>query len=143
MAKEPVITIDNSSFTLDNTPFDAVDVTLTFNTSESDLVLTVYDETYDTSIVFSTLITSEENILNVGYDLANYRQFKPTEMELGTNFDSWEFGKDNFGNQVTVVKTEKLSGKGNNIKTKFVDFSKSKWTLETLGTTYKMRKARR
>jgi len=143
MAKEPIITIDNSSFTLDNTPFDTVDIDLSFADNNENVVITIYDTTYDTSVVFSTLITSEENILNVGYDPSDYRQFKPTEVELGTNFDSWEFGKDDFGNAVTIVKTEKLSGKGHNIKTKFVDFSKSKWTLETLGTTYKMRKARR
>jgi hypothetical protein len=143
MAKEPVIRITNSKFTLDNTPFDTADVLLTFSQNYQNLVITVYDETYDKSVNFATLITSEENVLNVGYNPADYEQFRSTEVELGTNFDSWEFGKDTFGNAVTVVKTEKLTGKGHNIKTTFVDFSKSKWTLETLGTTYKMRKARR
>ena len=143
MAKEPIIKIDNSTFILDNTPFDSADVILSFPLDYEDLVITLYDETYDKSINFATLITSEENVLNVGYDPQDYEKFKSTTVELGTKFDSWEFGKDSFGNAVTIVKTEKLSGKGNNIKTTFVDFSKSKWTLETLGTTYKMRKARR
>ena len=142
MAKEPIIKIDNSTFTLDNTPFDSADIILTFPFDYEDLIVTVYDQTYDKSVNFATLITSEENVLNVGYDPADYEKFKSTEIALGTKFDSWEFGKDSFGNAVTVVKTEKLSGKGHNIKTTFVDFSKSKWTLETLGTTYKMRKAR-
>ena len=143
MPRAPVITIDGNNFRLDNKPFDTADVRLTFPNPTSDLVVTIYDDTYDKAITFATLITSEENILNVGYDPSQYEKFKPTNIELGSRFGSWEFGKDDFGNQVTVVKTEKLSGKGHNIKINFVDFSKSKWTLETLGTTYKMRKARR
>jgi hypothetical protein len=143
MPREPIITIDGTNFRLDNKPFDTVDLQLTFSNPAENLVVTVYDDTYDKSITFATLITTEEDILNVDYDPNNYERFKPTEIELGSNFGSWEFGKDEFGNQVTVVKTEKLSGKGHNIKVTFVDFSKSKWTLETLGTTYKMRKARR
>ncbi len=143
MAKEPIIQIENSSFILDNTSFDTADIVLTFAQDYEDLVITIYDETYDKSIVFSTLISTEENILNVGYDLQDYERFNTQDIEFGSNFDSWEFGKDSFGNALTIVKTEKLSGKGHNIKTKFVDFSKSKWTLETMGTTYRMRKARR
>ena len=142
MAKAPVIQLDNSKFTLDNTPFATADVRLNFPQDYQNLTITVYDETYDKAINFATLITTEENILNVDYDPSNYNKFKSTEVELGSKFDSWEFGKDTLGNAVTIVKTEKLSGKGHNIKITFVDFSKSKWTLETLGTTYKMKKAR-
>lgn len=142
MARAPVITINNNEFTLDNTDFDRADIILYTLDNYTNSIATVYDETYDSSINFSTLITTEENILNVDYDPTRYEKYKPTEVELGSKFGSWEFGEDDLGNQVTVVKTEKLSGKGHNIKITFVDFSKSKWTLETLGTTYKMKKAR-
>jgi hypothetical protein len=142
MPRAPVITITNNTFQLDNKPFDTADVRLTFPDPQQNLIVTVYDKTYDPTINFATLVTSEENILNVDYEIENYNKFKSTEIELGSRFGSWEFNKDTFGNSVTVVKTEKLSGKGHNIKVTFVDFSKSKWTLETLGTTYKMRKAR-
>ncbi len=143
MPRAPVITIQGNNFRLDNKPFDTADFQLTFPNPTSDVIVAVYDDTYGSAITFATLVTTEEDILNVDYDPSNYEKFKPTEVELGSRFGSWEFGKDEFGNQVTVVKTEKLSGKGHNIKVTFVDFSKSKWTLETLGTTYKMRKARR
>lgn len=69
-------------------------------------------------------------------------EFNNTQIALGTNFGQWTFGEDTFGNKITIVKTEKLSGKGYNIKTIFTDFTKAKWTLETMGIAYKMRRTR-
>ena len=142
MARAPVIIIQDNRIILDNTDFDRADITIGAFNNYTNAIASVTDETYDPTINFATLVTTEENILNVDYDPSDYQRFKDTEVELGSRFGSWEFGEDDFGNQVTVVKTEKLSGKGHNIKITFVDFSKSKWTLETLGTTYKMKKAR-
>ena len=142
MARDPLILIDGDRFTLDNTKFDRAEIRVGAGSNLSNTTIVVTDETYDPSVVFATLVTSEEDILNVDYDPSRYEKFKATQVELGSTFGSWEFGADEFGNQVTVVKKEKLNGKGHNIKITFVDFSKSKWTLETLGTTYKMRKAR-
>lgn len=136
------IIIDDKTFQLDNTDFETAEVVLSFGQNYSNGNVVIYDRTYDSAVNFATLITTEEQILNVNYDPENYNKFGATDLELGSKFGSWEFGEDSFGNALTVVKTEKLSGKGHNIKLTFVDFSKSKWTLETLGTTYKMKKAR-
>jgi hypothetical protein len=114
MPRAPVITITDNTFQLDNKPFDTADVRLTFPDPQQNLIVTVYDKTYDPTINFATLVTSEENILNVDYEIENYNKFKSTEIELGSRFGSWEFNKDSFGNAVTVVKTEKLSGKEGN-----------------------------
>jgi hypothetical protein len=136
------IVINGHTFQLDNQDFATAEIELSFDMNYSDGNVVIYDRTYDNSVNFATLITTEEQILNVNYDPENYNKFGSTDLELGSKFGSWEFGEDSFGNALTVVKTEKLSGKGHNIKLTFVDFSKSKWTLETLGTTYKMKKAR-
>jgi hypothetical protein len=136
------IVINGHTFQLDNQDFATAEIELSFDMNYNDGNVVIYDRTYDNSVNFATLITTEEQILNVNYDPENYNKFGSTDLELGSKFGSWEFGEDSFGNALTVVKTEKLSGKGHNIKLTFVDFSKSKWTLETLGTTYKMKKAR-
>lgn len=136
------ITINGKEFKLDNRDFATAEITLEFDSNYANGNVVIYDRTYDSAVNFATLITTEEQILNVNYDPENYNKYGATDLELGSKFGSWEFGEDSFGNALTVVKTEKLSGKGHNIKLTFVDFSKSKWTLETLGTTYKMKKAR-
>lgn len=122
--------------------FAYVEATIEFEgTSSTEQVIAVSDKTYDDTISLKTLITTETDLLNL--DPEEYGEnFKNVDIELGSNFGGWTFGEDTLGNKQTMVKTVKLSGKGYNIKTVLVDFTKSKWTLETMGITYKMRKAR-
>ena len=102
----------------------------------------LYDSTYDHSVTFNTLIFSEEGTLNVdpieGYGAADVE----VPIDLGTRTGNWTFGTSNFGNVIVAIKTVKLSGKGYNNKVSVIEDSKSKWTLESLGITYKMKKAR-
>lgn len=129
------------TFTLDNTEIAYADIQMTFAFERTGMTVVVHDTTYDNAVNFKTLVTSEERILNLNPEEYG-DNYKSVDIELGTNFGEWTFGTDTFGNKITIVKTVKLSGKGYNIKVLFVDFTKSKWTLETLGTTYKLRKAR-
>ena len=62
--------------------------------------------------------------------------------DLGTNLGTWVFGISEFGDILTAVKTLKLSGKGYNFRFKIEDQTASKWTLESVGITFKMKKAR-
>jgi hypothetical protein len=63
-------------------------------------------------------------------------------ISLQDRFADWTFGSTDFGKKVTSIQTIKLSGKGYNCKVYMRDESKSKWTLESLGFTYKMKRPR-
>jgi hypothetical protein len=105
-------------------------------------LVNITDITYDSNVTFLTkIITEELNVLNrelnVGYD----DELKEIIVDL-SDFENFTLGTSYFGDRVTFVKTIKLSGKGYNTKAYFEDFSKSKWTIESMGITYKMKKAR-
>jgi hypothetical protein len=100
------------------------------------------DITYDHVLDFRTWIISEDKTLNLD-NLNDYEQAKAKiPIELGAKFGEWVFGRSDFGNKVTAVKTIKLAGRGYNVKVYFEDYSKSKWTLESLGITFKMKRPR-
>ena len=127
--------------TIDNLDFDYAEIEFVFSEPIDNNKVVIQDVTYDNIVNFQTLIQTEEQLLNLNpeeYGLA----YQDVEINLGTNFGSWQFDRDTFGNKITIVKTEKLSGKGYNIKTTFSDFTKSKWTLETMGIAYKMKRTR-
>ncbi len=102
------------------------------------------DVTYDDILAFNAWVLSEEQTLNID----NFEGYDPSLAQVGLDltlkdrFGDWVFGSSDFGNKVTAVKTIKLSGRGYNSKIYIEDFSKSKWTLESLGITYKMKRAR-
>jgi hypothetical protein len=102
------------------------------------------DVTYDDSLNFNTWVLSEEQTLNID----NYEGYAPSlqnvnlDLTLKDRFGDWVFGQSDFGNKVTAIKTIKLSGRGYNSKIYLEDLSKSKWTMESLGITYKMKRAR-
>ena len=102
------------------------------------------DVTYDDSLTFSTYIISEDRTLNFenfsGYDQATANI--GVDLTAKERLGDWTFGTSDFGKKVTAVKTIKLSGKGYNSKLYLEDTSKSKWTLESMGITYKMKRAR-
>ena len=104
--------------------------------------LVLYDSTYDNSITFINAVLSEEGTLNI--DPIN--SYDPSEVEktisLGTRLGNWVFGTSDFGNVITAVQTIKLSGRGYNCKINVQETGKSKWTLESVGITYKVKKAR-
>ena len=111
-----------------------------FNMTGDDIKL--YDSTYDHTVTFKTLVLSEEGTLNIDpiddYTTADVA----VPIDLGTRTGNWTFGTSNFGNVIVAIKTVKLSGRGYNSKVSIIEDSKSKWTLESLGITYKMKKAR-
>ena len=105
-------------------------------------VAVLKDSTYDNSITFTNVILSEEGTLNVD-PIESYSQSAVERViNLGTRLGNWTFGTSDFGNIITAVETIKLAGKGYNCKISITETGKSKWTLESLGITYKMKKAR-
>lgn len=132
-----------NTFSLPNIDFAYAEVDVIFQNDETGNTIALKDNTYDTSINFATLVRTEKELLNIPpEDYQQELEFSPVEIALGTSFGEWEFNEDPLGKAINVVKTVKLSGKGYNIKTVFVDFTRSKWTLETLGIAYKLRKTR-
>jgi len=104
--------------------------------------LDLRDVTYDDELSFLIQVVSENSILNQdlyeGYDTPQF----DVDVSLKDRLGDWTFGETDFGKKVTAVDTIKLSGKGYNSKIYLEDTSKSKWTLESLGITYKMKRAR-
>lgn len=102
----------------------------------------VYDTTYDDKLTFKTWVISEDQTLNLD-NIDSYDQAKADmNIDFNNRLGTWVFGTSDFGKKITAVKTIKLSGKGYNSKIYMEDYSKSKWTLESLGITYKMKRAR-
>ena len=120
--------------------FPASPAIITSNISENSIKL--YDATYDHTVTFNTLVLSEEGTLNID-PIDSYTEADvQIPIDLGTRTGNWTFGTSNFGNVIVAVKTVKLAGRGYNNKVSVIEDSKSKWTLESLGITYKMKKAR-
>jgi hypothetical protein len=105
-------------------------------------VAVLYDSTYDHTVTFNTLVLSEEGTLNIDPIDSYTSADVAIPINLGTRTGNWTFGTSNFGNVIVAIKTVKLSGRGYNSKVSVIEDSKSKWTLESLGITYKMKKAR-
>jgi hypothetical protein len=132
-----------NKFNIPNIDFAYAEVEVQFENSEEGNVIALNDVTYDNSINFATLIRTEKDLLNLTPpEYVTDLEFPRVDIELGSDFGEWKFNQDPLGKVINIVKTVKLSGKGYNIKTVFVDFTKSKWTLETLGIAYKLRKTR-
>lgn len=118
------------------------DIEIVLDTFFEGIDVDVRDATYDDVLNFLVWLTSENSTLNQDpiqdYGQAKVNNVIPLQDRLG----DWEFGQTNFGKKITAVETIKLSGKGYNAKMYMEDYSKSKWTLESLGLTYKMKRAR-
>jgi hypothetical protein len=105
-------------------------------------VLALSNITYDDKINYYVWLISDDNTLNFD-NLSSYDASKALNAEnLGTRNGTWTFGETDFGNRVAAVQTIRLAGKGKNIKLYLEEISKSKWTLESLGFMYKLRRAR-
>jgi hypothetical protein len=129
-------------FLLPNHIDGIVDIIVNGQFSIYDNGAVMYDVTYDNNLQINNWVVSEESTLN----LDNIESYDQAKAQLDVNFDSrlgeWVFGDSDFGNKITAVKTVKLSGRGYNAKLYLEDITKSKWTIESLGITYKMRRAR-
>jgi hypothetical protein len=118
-------------------------ITVTFQNAISySGLISLKDNTYDEIIQYKTKMLTEDNVVlnqevNVGY----IEQLENIDIDLGS-FQDFTFGTSTFGDRTTIVKTTKLSGKGYNIKAYFEDTTASKWTIESMGVTYKMKRAR-
>lgn len=129
-----------------NQDANSLDLLANLSSQDANAIASVVirDVTYDTSLAFSTYVISENQTLNFdnspGYSQATVDV--DVDLTLKGRLGDWTFGESEFGNKVTAVKTIKLSGKGYNSKLYVEDLSKSKWTLESLGITYKMKRAR-
>jgi hypothetical protein len=111
-----------------------------FNLATADIKL--YDSTYDHTVTFNTMVLSEEGTLNIDPINSYTSADVAIPIDLGSRTGNWTFGTSNFGNVIVAIKTVKLSGRGYNSKVSIIEDSKSKWTLESLGITYKIKKAR-
>jgi hypothetical protein len=146
-----------NTFRLPNIDFAYAEITIITDDEVVDGTAVINDITYDKKINFDTLMRTEDSILNPEPEKINpttgllestplnyegQLALPVVEVGLGTEFGEWVFEQDPLGNSLNIVKTVKLSGKGYNIKTVFVDFTKSKWTLETLGIAYKLGRTR-
>lgn len=122
-----------------------VKVTATYPAENLSYTSTLRDKTYSSQISFNTFSISEKGTLNLD-NLASYDDEEAViDINLGTVFgptETWVFDESAFDNRITAVKTVKLSGRGFNYKLYFTDRSKAKWTLETLGITFKLKRAR-
>jgi hypothetical protein len=138
-----IVTIEDGDilFTAPNGLGTTSVLVLTIEGAEED-AFEIYDVTYDRVIDFKMLPVSETELL-IREDIQGYVIDKETIVgDLGARFGDLDFGQSKFGDVVTAVKTNKISGRGYNIKIYFEDESKLKWTLESLGITFKMRRAR-
>ena len=124
-----------------NGKFD-IDIQLTTPLQGLDERVSLRDTTYDETMVFlSKIITEERNVINQQLPIGYAEEQESLEINLA-DFQDFTLGTTFFGDRVTFVKTIKLSGKGYNTKAYFEDESKAKWTIESMGITYKMKRAR-
>jgi hypothetical protein len=130
-------------FVLPNDIGDGLPFRLTGHFENYTLGSDLTNVTYDEDFKFKAWVISENTTLNIDNTLDSYEEALVEEtVNKGTKMGSWTFGVSDFGNKVTVVKTMKLAGKGYNAKIYVEDESKTKWTLESMGITYKMKRAR-
>jgi hypothetical protein len=115
---------------------------------DTDVVVT--DVTYDFNIRGSVVADSDGQIIN----RVNFQQYEmiegeivtadnlPVVQSLGTRFRVFELGDTPFGDIKRNVQTVRLAGTGYQIALYLKDESRTKWTLESLGLSFRMRKTR-
>jgi hypothetical protein len=129
-------------------------VTLTVRDNEGNIIqdtdVIVTDVTYDFNIVGSVVAESDGQIIN----RVTFEQYKllegeivtadnlPVAQSLGTRFRVFDFGDTPFGDVKRNVQTVRLAGTGYQLALYMKDESRTKWTLETLGIQFRMRKTR-
>ncbi len=107
---------------------------------ETNFVVT--DVTYEFNLEGFVVVDSDGNIINRAAFSTYENQKEAFEQSLGTRFSEFELGETPFGDIKRNVQTVRLSGSGYQIALALEDESRSKWTLETLGIQFRMRKTR-
>lgn len=106
------------------------------------------DETYDKNLKFKVNARSNNNSLIRDVHVAN--NFYENELNLESNeqgvlgnvFNDLPLEDTVLGRPATFVHTNKLYGSGYDLEMYYKDDAKVKWTLETIGVAYKMRRTR-
>ena len=106
------------------------------------------DETYDKNLKFKVNARSDNNSLIRNVHVAN--NFYENELNLESNeqgvlgnvFNDLPLEDTVLGRPATFVHTNKLYGSGYDLEMYYKDDAKVKWTLETIGVAYKMRRTR-
>jgi len=119
-------------------------ITVTFDlvgVTEQDInYFTVVDDTYDVGLTYQLRIMADNNTM-IRDDYKDYVPMTRT-IETGSQFENITFSSTNFGDVTTFVQTTKLYGNGYDVNVYYKDDSNIKWTLETMGIAYKMRRTR-
>jgi hypothetical protein len=106
------------------------------------------DFTYDLNIDSYVIVKSDgvfmnrEAVENYVPQVDSLYDLVKLEKSLGTRFSNFTFNETPFGDVAKSVKTVRLAGSGYGITIYMKDESRSKWTLETIGISYRMRKPR-
>lgn len=133
-----------AKFNIPYVDFEEIEIKITGTDIALDTAV-VKDITYDSSINLNTWMISEEGTLNLDNIDSYDAELAEVPINLGTVFgenEVWVFDESAFDDRITAIKTIKLSGRGYNYKLYLTDRSKSKWTLESIGITYKFKRAR-
>jgi len=114
---------------------------------ENETNFVVTDDTYDFRVKGFVTVESDGEIINrVRIDQTIRDPLEsdeePIEQSLGTRFTDFELSDTPFGDVKRNVQTFRLSGSGYQIAFALDDESRSKWTLESLGVQFRMRKTR-
>ena len=133
--------------TQDITPDQDIEIRFTTPSDFEFNSVVLSDETYDKNLAFNIDIVSDNNSLIRGVDVADSyydNKLKLVSDELGVMANTFEniFENSQFGKAYKFLHTSKLYGSGYDIEMYYEDSSKVKWTLETIGVTYKMRRTR-
>ena len=107
------------------------------------------DFTYDSNINYYVVANSDGTFLN--REALDYNYSQPPEnlydlvkftASTGTRFSNFTFNETPFGEVAKSIQTIRMAGSGYGITVFLKDNSRSKWTLETLGIAYRIRKPR-
>jgi hypothetical protein len=109
---------------------------------ENETNFVVTDVTYDFNIQGFVTADSDGNIINRAAFSTYENQKEAFDQSLGTRFSEFELGETPFGDIKRNVQTVRLSGSGYQLALALEDESRSKWTLESLGIQFRMRKTR-
>lgn len=149
----PEFRIEDNTIIIEANLFDGK-VTLTIDgkneiIGSEDAIVT--DITYDFNVVGNVFVESDGQIINrittEQYNtIAEVQEISIDDLQkeqfLGTRFRVFKLGDTPFGDIKRNVQTSRVSGTGYSIAVFMKDESRSKWTLETLGIAYRMRKTR-
>lgn len=111
---------------------------------ESALVDFTYDLNIDSFVIAKSdgVFMNREAMENYVPGVENLYDLVKLEKSLGTRFSNFTFDETPFGDVAKSIKTVRLAGSGYGITVYMKDESRSKWTLETIGVAYRIRKPR-